>query len=66
MKKLHFYNEIESALSEARSKILVGFMKIPVENRILITEIKKGMDEQIGQVMKRLDTLESIVKEKLN
>jgi hypothetical protein len=39
-------------------------MKIPVENRILITEIKKGMDEQMAQVIKRLDTLESIVKEK--
>jgi hypothetical protein len=65
-KKLQLYNEIEFALSEARNKILVGFMKIPVENRILITEIKKGMDEQIEQVMKRLDSLESIVKEKLN
>jgi SMC interacting uncharacterized protein involved in chromosome segregation len=63
-KKLQLYNEIEFALSEARNKILVGFMKIPVENRILITEIKKGMDEQIEQVMKRLDTLESIVREK--
>jgi hypothetical protein len=65
-KKLQLYNEIEFALTEARNKILVGFMKIPVENRILITEIKKGMDEQIEQVVKRLDTLESIVKEKLN
>lgn len=64
MKKLQLYNEIEFALSEARNKILVGFMKIPVENRILITEIKKGMDEQMAQVIKRLDTLESIVKEK--
>jgi SMC interacting uncharacterized protein involved in chromosome segregation len=63
-KKLQLYNEIEFALSEARNKILVGFMKIPVENRILITEIEKGMDEQIKQVMKRLDTLESIVREK--
>jgi hypothetical protein len=65
-KKLQLYNEIEFALTEARNKILVGFMKIPVENRILITDIKKGMDEQIEQVMKRLDTLESIVKEKLD
>jgi hypothetical protein len=63
-KKLQLYNEIEFALTEARNKILVGFMKIPVENRILITEIKKGTDEQIEQVMKRLDTLESIVREK--
>jgi len=65
-KKLQLYNEIEFELSEARNKILVGFMKIPVENRILITEIKKGMDEQMELVIKRLDTLESIVKEKHN
>ncbi len=64
MKKLQLYNEIEFALSEARNKILVGFMKIPVENRILITEIKKGRDGQMAQVIKCLDTLESIIKEK--
>jgi hypothetical protein len=63
-KKLQLYNEIEFALSESRNKILVGFMKIPVENRILITEIKKGMDGQMAQIIKRLDTLEDIVKEK--
>lgn len=66
IKKLQLYNEIESVLSEARSRILVGFMKIPVENRILITEIKKGVDEQMAQIIKRLDDLESIVKEKHN
>jgi hypothetical protein len=65
-KKLQLYNEIEFALTEARNKILVGFMKIPVENRILITEIRKGMDEQMAQVIKRMDALESIVKEKLD
>ena len=41
MKKLQLYNDIEFALTEPRNKILVGFMKIPVENRILITQIKK-------------------------
>jgi hypothetical protein len=62
-KKLQLYDEIEFALSEARNKILVGFMKIPVENRILITEIKKGMDEQMEGIIKRLETLERIVRE---
>jgi hypothetical protein len=66
MKKLQLYNEIEFALTEPRNKILVGFMKIPVENRVLITQIKKDMDEQMAQVIKRLDALESIVKEKHN
>jgi hypothetical protein len=65
-KKLQLYNEIEFELSEARNKMLVGFMKIPVENRILITEIKKGMDENVAQIIKRFDALESIVKEKHN
>lgn len=61
MKKLQLYNETESSLSEVRNKILVGFMKIPVENRILITGIKKDMDEQMAQVIKRIDALESSV-----
>jgi hypothetical protein len=65
-KKFQLYNDFEFALTEARNKILRGFMKIPVENRILITEIKKGLDEQIAQIIKRLGTLESIVKEKHN
>jgi hypothetical protein len=66
MKKLQLYNDIEFALTEPRNKILVGFMKIPVENRILITQIKKDLDEQISLIIKRLDTLESTVKEKHN
>ena len=36
-------------------------LKIPVENRILITEIKKGMDEQMVQIIKRLDILERVL-----
>jgi hypothetical protein len=54
MKKLQLYAEIKFALSEARNKILVGFMKIPVENRILITEIKKyGWTYGTGYQMSR-------------
>jgi hypothetical protein len=63
MKKLQLYDEIELSLSEVRNKIMVGVMKIPVENRILITGIKKDMDEQMAQVIKRIDALESTVKE---
>jgi hypothetical protein len=66
MKKLQLYNDIEFALTEPRNKILVGFMKIPVENRILITQIKKDIDEQIAQILKRLDALERVEKEKHN
>ena len=62
MKKLQLYNDIEFTLSEPRNKILVGFMKIPVENRILITQIKNDTDEQMERVNKHLDALESIVK----
>jgi hypothetical protein len=62
MKKLQLYNEIEFALTESRNKILVGFMKIPVENRVLITQIKKDIDEQMAQVIKRLEALERSTK----
>jgi hypothetical protein len=64
VKKLQLYNEIGFSLIEARNKILVGFMKIPVENRILITRIKRDMDEQMAQVIKRIDALKSRIRER--
>ena len=33
-------------------------MKIAVENRMLIKQIKRDMDEQTAQIIKRLDNLE--------
>jgi vacuolar-type H+-ATPase subunit D/Vma8 len=58
LKKLKLYNETEPALKEPRNKLIVGFMKIAVENRMLITQIKRDMDEQVEQIIKRIDQLE--------
>lgn len=58
IKKLQLYNEMESSLSEDRNKIVVGLMKIVVENRIIITRIKRDMDEQIVHIINRVEALE--------
>jgi hypothetical protein len=58
LKKLQLYNEIEVSLIESRNKLIVAFMKIAVENRMMITEIKRDMDEQVAQIIKHLDVLE--------
>lgn len=39
-------------------------MKIPVENLILINQIKRNVDEQMAQVIKRIDALGSSMKER--
>jgi hypothetical protein len=58
LKKLKLYNETEVTLSDPRNKLIVGFMKGAVENRMLITQIKRDMDEQVAQLTKRVDQLE--------
>jgi hypothetical protein len=57
IKKLQLYNEIEVSLNESRNKLIVAFMKIAVENRMMITQIKRDMDEQVAQIIKRIDAL---------
>jgi hypothetical protein len=39
-------------------------MKVAVENRMLITQIKRDMDEQTAQIIKRLDNLEQKERER--
>jgi hypothetical protein len=39
-------------------------MKVAVENRMMITQIKRDMDEQLVQIIKRLDNLEQKEKER--
>jgi hypothetical protein len=68
-KKLQLYNEIEAVLKEARNKLIVGFMKVAVENRMMITQIKKDLDLQVGELFKRVEKLEhetSRVRNNLN
>jgi hypothetical protein len=55
LKKLQLYNETEVTLKDNRNKLIVGFMKVAVENRMMITQIKRDMDEQISEIIKRLD-----------
>jgi hypothetical protein len=55
LKKLQLYNETEVTLKDNRNKLIVGFMKVAVENRMMIIQIKRDMDEQISEIIKRLD-----------
>jgi hypothetical protein len=58
LKKLKLYNETEVTLSNPGNKLIVGFMKVAVENRMLITQIKRDMNGQVAQLTKRVDQLE--------
>jgi ATP-dependent Zn protease len=64
LKKLQLYNEIEPVLKQSNNKLIVGFMKVAVENRMLITQIKRDMDEQTAQIINRLANLEQKEKER--
>jgi hypothetical protein len=63
-KKLQLYNETEAALKESRNKLIVGFMKVAVENRMMITQIKKDTDLQVGELSKRIEKLEKNIVRK--
>jgi hypothetical protein len=54
--------KIESSLNDSRNNFIVGFMKVAVENRMLITPIKRDMDEQFAQINKRTDRLEEAIE----
>lgn len=58
LKKLQLYNETEAVLKESRNKLILGFMKVAVENRMMITQIRKEMDHQLGNLTKRIEKLE--------
>jgi hypothetical protein len=63
LKKLQLYNETEPVLKQPNNKLIVGFMKIAIENRMLITQIKRDMDEQTAQIIKRIDKLKQRERE---
>jgi hypothetical protein len=62
IKKLQLYNEVEASLNESRNKLIVGFMKVAVEKRMMITQIKRDMDEQVAQIIRRIDQLEEAIE----
>ena len=57
-KKLQLYNETEAALIDPRNKLIVGFMKVAIENRMMITQIKNDLDRQVEVLVKRIEKLE--------
>ena len=58
LKKLQLYNETEAVLKESRNKLILGFMKVAIENRMMITQIKNGLDLQVKDLTKRIEQLE--------
>jgi predicted transcriptional regulator len=58
LKKLQLYNETEAVLKETRNKLILGFMKVAIENRMMITQIKNGLDLQVRDLTKRIEQLE--------
>jgi hypothetical protein len=58
LKKLQLYNQTEVVLKESRNKLVVGFMKVTAENRMLITQIKRDLDNQVSELTKRIKQLE--------
>jgi hypothetical protein len=57
-KKLQLYNETEAALVDPRNKLTVGFMKVAVENRMMITQIKNDLDRQVKELARQIEKLE--------
>jgi hypothetical protein len=58
LKKLQLYNETEAVLKESRNKLILGFMKVAVENRMMIIQIKNDLDLQVRDLTKRVERLE--------
>jgi hypothetical protein len=57
-KKLQLYNETEATLVDPRNKLTVGFMKVTVENRMMITQIKNDLDRQVEELVRQIEKLE--------
>jgi hypothetical protein len=43
---------------DPRNKLIVGFMKVAIENRMMITQIKNDLDRQVEELVKRIEKLE--------
>ena len=58
IKKLQLYNETEVVLKGSRNKLILGFMKVAIENRMMITQIKNDLDLQVVDLSMRIEQLE--------
>jgi vacuolar-type H+-ATPase subunit D/Vma8 len=47
LKKLQLYSETEAVLKESRNKLILEFMKMAEEDRMMITQIKNDLDLQV-------------------
>jgi hypothetical protein len=57
-KKLQLYNETEAVLKESRNKLILSFMGVAIENRMMITQMNNDMGLQVGELTKRVEQLE--------
>lgn len=62
LKKLQPYNETEAVLKESGNKLILEFMKMAVENRMMITQIKNDLDLQARDLTRRVEQLEEEIR----
>ena len=58
LKKLQLYSETEAVLKESRNKLILEFMKMAEEDRMMITQIKNDLDLQVRDLTRRVKQLE--------
>jgi hypothetical protein len=63
IKKLQMYNQIESSLNDLVNKLILSSLKTGVENQVMITQLKRDMDEQIAQINGRIDALQKKIND---
>jgi hypothetical protein len=63
IKKLQMYNQIESSLNDPVNKLILSSLKTGAENQMMITQLKKDMDEQIAQINGRIDVLQKKIND---
>jgi vacuolar-type H+-ATPase subunit D/Vma8 len=54
LKKLQLYSETEAVLKESRNKLILEFMKMAEEDRMMITQIKNDLDLQVRDLTRRV------------
>jgi hypothetical protein len=63
IKKLQMYNQTEASLNIPVNRLILSSLKTGVENQMMITQIKRDMDEQFAQTNTRINELQKKVNE---
>jgi hypothetical protein len=58
VEKLQICRQIESSLNDPRNKLILDGMKAGIENKMMIIQIKRDMDEQFSKLNDRIDQLQ--------